>query len=85
MKYLIPRWYIYNECTTLRDDLWNYGQNNPVPAIFVDKDFDPEYVQSLQGRTGVISCHLQSATLNDGTKSVGWKKELIPVSRKKKN
>jgi hypothetical protein len=26
----------YNECTALRDDLWEYGQNNPVPAIFVD-------------------------------------------------
>jgi hypothetical protein len=29
----------YIECTALRDDLWEYGQNNPVPAIFVIADW----------------------------------------------
>lgn len=73
----------YNECTALRDDLWEYGQNNPVPAIFVDKDSAAEYVQSLEGRTGVISCHLQSATLNNGTKSVVWNRVDPRVSKEK--
>ena len=45
----------------LATDLWEYGINHPVPAIFVNKSTAAEY---LKGRAGVISFHLESATIN---------------------
>ena len=43
-----------------------------------------EYVKSLEGRTGMISCHLESATVeSNGTESVIWKRSDPRVSKEK--
>ena len=47
------------ECQALAMDLWEYGINHPVPAIFVNKSTAAEYLKSLDGRAGVISFHLR--------------------------
>jgi len=57
----------HDECTMLTNDLWEYGQGHPVPAIFINKDTATEYQKSLEGRTGVITCQLQLASLDGST------------------
>ena len=64
-------------------DLWEYGINHPVPAIFVNKSTAAEYLKSLEGRAGVISFHLESATISYGLKSVLWKRVDPRVSKEK--
>ena len=73
-----------DECTKLTNDMWEYGQSHSVPAIFINKDTAIEYQQSLESRTGVITCHLELATLDqDGLTSAVWKREDCRVSKKK--
>ena len=71
------------ECEALARDLWEYGTNHPVPAIFVNKSTAAEYLKSLEGRAGVISLHLESATISYGQKSVLWKRVDPRVSKEK--
>ena len=64
-------------------DLWEYGINHPVPAIFVNKSTATEYLKSLEGRAGVIPFHLESATISYDLKSVLWKRVDPRVSKEK--
>lgn len=73
----------YEECEALAQDLWEYGKSHPVPAIFVNKATSAEYLQSLEGRAGVISLHLESANLSYGQKSILWKRVDPRVSKEK--
>ena len=72
----------HEECTRLTNDLWEYGQSHSVPAIFISKDTATKYQQSLECRTGVITCHLELASL-DGSASAVWKREDCRVSKEK--
>ena len=55
-----------------------------MPAIFINKDTAAEYQQSLDGRTDVITCHLELATLDqDGLTSAVWIREDCRVAKKK--
>ena len=71
------------ECQALAMDLREYGTRHPVPAIFVNKSTAAEYMKSLEGRAGVISFHLESATVSYGQKSVLWKRVDPRVSKEK--
>jgi hypothetical protein len=75
----------YDECTRLTNDLWEYGQSHSVPAILINKETATKYQQSLEGRTGVITCHLELASLDgtDGSTSALWKREDCRVSKEK--
>lgn len=72
-----------DECEALANDLWKYGQNHPVPAIFINKETATEYLQSLEGRAGVLNCHLESVTLCTGSESTVWKRIDPRVSKEK--
>ena len=72
----------HDECTKLTNDLWEYGQSHSVPAIFINKETATKYQQSLEGRTGVITCHLELASLEGSTSAV-WKREDCRVSKEK--
>ena len=72
----------HDECTRLTNDLWEYGQSHSVPAIFINKDTATKYQQSLECRTGVITCHLELVSL-DGSTSAVWKREDCRVSKEK--
>ena len=71
------------ECQALAGDLWEYGTNHPVPVIFMNKLTAAEYLKSLKGRAGIISLHLESATISYGKKSVLWKRVDPRVSKEK--
>ena len=73
----------YEECEALARDLWEYGINHPVPAIFVNKSTAVEYLKSLEGRAGVLSFHLESAMISYGLKSILWKRVDPRVSKEK--
>ena len=72
-----------DECEALANDLWTYGQNHPVPAIYINKETATGYVQSMEGRTGVVNCHLESVTLRAGSESTSWKRIDPRVSKEK--
>ena len=72
-----------DECEALANDLWTYRRNHPVPAIFVNKETAAEYLQSLEGRAGVLNYHLESVTLCIGSESTSWKRIDPRVSKEK--
>ena len=57
-------------CEALAEDLWEYSTTHPVPEIFVNKSTAAKYLESLEGRAGVRSLHLESATIKKETLEV---------------
>ena len=71
------------ECTMLADDIWTYEQNNPVEPIFINKSTATDHIQSLEGRAGVISCHVDETTIDHGSQSHLWNRTDPRVSKEK--
>ena len=71
------------ECANLADDMWTNGQNNPVEPIFVNKSSATEYIQTLEGRAGILSCHVDETTIVHSGHSHLWKRTDPRVSKEK--
>ena len=67
----------------MQQDLWEHGQNSPVPAIFCTKETATEHLKGLEGRIGVIAQHLDSVTVSSSGTLISWNRSDQRVSKEK--